>query len=143
MRKLFKRNTPVAENLGSFIAAYNHMKPLWIQKQRDALHLSADDQQQLITQQTDQLLSLYKQHQVDIRLDGTQYPLPLLHEDDVLVTLPPHEKELDDTFCREIGKLVPLLTSSTIHEVEEYIVQLSSVMTALAKTPARKRILDR
>ncbi|CEF60668.1 Reverse transcriptase domain and Integrase,catalytic core domain and Ribonuclease H-like domain and Aspartic peptidase domain-containing protein [Strongyloides ratti] len=119
------------------------MKPLWIQQQREALNLSATDQQQLLTQQKEQLSTLYKQHQMDIHIYGTQYPLPLMNVDDVLTSLPPHEKELDEIFCREIGKLVPLLTSSTINGVELYIARLSSVMSALAKTPARKQILDR
>lgn len=119
------------------------MKSKWLQQQHDVLQLSATEQQLLLTQQNDQLPSLYKTHQVNVTLYGLQYPLPLLSEEDVAVTFPPYEKELDDAFCRKIGKLVPLLTSSTIQGVEAYIVRLSSVMSALAKTPTRKQILDR
>ncbi|CEF61546.2 Reverse transcriptase domain and Integrase,catalytic core domain and Ribonuclease H-like domain and AT hook-like family and Aspartic peptidase domain-containing protein [Strongyloides ratti] len=119
------------------------MKPLWLQEQRKGLHLSADEQNAILSNQRSALERLIQNNGLDLTYYSSHFPLPLLNESDLHLQLLPHEKELDDTFCREIGKIVPYLTNSTIQGVEAYVRALDTAMLSIAKNASRKAILDK
>lgn len=144
MRKIFKRNTTKHdEHHNAFVVSFNAMKPLWLQEQRKGLHLSADEQNAILSNQRSALEQMIRSNGLDMSHYSSYYPLPLLKESDLNLQLLPHEKELDDTFCREIGKIVPYLTNSTIQGVESYVRALDTAMLFIAKNNSRKAILDK
>ncbi|CEF69208.1 Hypothetical protein SRAE_2000385800 [Strongyloides ratti] len=144
MKRLFKRNTrKYDDHHNSFVVSYNAMKPQWLQEQRKGLHLSADEQNIILNNQRGALEQLILANGLDTAQYLRLFPLPLLQESDLNLQLLPHEKELDDAFCREIGKIVPYLQNSTIQGVESYRRALDSAMLSIAKNSSRKDILDK
>ncbi|CEF61571.1 Reverse transcriptase domain and Integrase, catalytic core domain and Ribonuclease H-like domain and AT hook-like family and Aspartic peptidase domain-containing protein [Strongyloides ratti] len=144
MKRLFKRNTRKYDNHhNSFVVSYNAMKPQWLQEQRKGLHLSADEQNIHLNNQRGALEQLILANGLDTAQYLRLFPLPLLQESDLNLQLLPHEKELDDAFCREIGKIVPYLQNFTIQSVESYRRALDSAMLSIAKNSSRKDILDK
>uniref|UniRef100_A0A0N5B2Y4 ATP synthase assembly factor FMC1, mitochondrial n=1 Tax=Strongyloides papillosus TaxID=174720 RepID=A0A0N5B2Y4_STREA len=144
LRRIFKRNTTKLDtNSKTFAAAYGLLKTKWLKEQRDAKSLSQAEQNQVSSRQNVELSQLISNYGFDEAQTLRQFPLPTLTDNDLKLELPSYEKELDDAFRKEIGKVIPYLREFTVTGIENYIRRLDRAMLSLAKNSARKEILDK
>uniref|UniRef100_A0A0N5BUN7 ATP-binding protein n=1 Tax=Strongyloides papillosus TaxID=174720 RepID=A0A0N5BUN7_STREA len=126
MRKLFKRNTPKryeATQHQLFAAAYAVLQKKWLREQADSRHLSSEEQNKISLNQNKELIALIESHGFDKSRYLSEFPIPLTTDNTFQLDLLPHEKELDATLRKEIGKIIPFLTTSSIVGVERYITK--------------------
>uniref|UniRef100_A0A0K0G3G2 RNA-directed DNA polymerase n=1 Tax=Strongyloides venezuelensis TaxID=75913 RepID=A0A0K0G3G2_STRVS len=144
--RIFKRSdtrkTAGTDNHQVFLAQYNALKPHWLQEQRNAKSLSSAEQQQISLTQNNALKMLISNLHLNESKYLREYPVPTLTDTDMNLELQTFEKELDTTFRKEIGKIVPLLHDFTISGVERYISTLDTALFSLAKNDTRKELLD-
>uniref|UniRef100_A0A0N5CI89 Uncharacterized protein n=1 Tax=Strongyloides papillosus TaxID=174720 RepID=A0A0N5CI89_STREA len=142
-KKLLRPKIEKISSHQAFIAAYTALKPIWLEEQSKAIKLSPDEQRQISLKQNDALKTLIFNCGLDEKTYSKNYPVPLLTNNDLNLELKQYEKDLDDTFRKEVGKIIPLLKEHTIHGVEKYLATFDKALLSLAKTQARKDILDR
>uniref|UniRef100_A0A0N5C0U9 Gag protein n=1 Tax=Strongyloides papillosus TaxID=174720 RepID=A0A0N5C0U9_STREA len=142
MKKLFKRTMEIEPN-AAFKTTYNVLTTKWKQEQKETRNLPQIEQEKVTNRQRKELQSLFEEYGIDMVKFETQYPLPLLTNADIDLDIPTHEKELDDVFRKEIGKVIPLLRDFTITGLEKYIKTLEKALLSLAKNPIRYAALDR
>uniref|UniRef100_A0A0N5BIH5 NR LBD domain-containing protein n=1 Tax=Strongyloides papillosus TaxID=174720 RepID=A0A0N5BIH5_STREA len=145
LRRLFKRTSNKKtedSNHQAFVAAYTAMKPQWLDKQRSCSHLSPEEQDQVSFLQTAALKQLINNFGLDEAKCLAEYPLPLLNDNDLQLVLQPYEKEFDESFRREIGKIILLLDQFTIQGIERYVDRLDIALLSLAKNDTRKDLLN-
>uniref|UniRef100_A0AAF5DL72 Peptidase A2 domain-containing protein n=1 Tax=Strongyloides stercoralis TaxID=6248 RepID=A0AAF5DL72_STRER len=126
-----------------FTTAYDIMKPQWIAEQQQNSHLDANHQQHIKDKQRGKLQQLIHQFNLPPDVYLIQFPVPILNDAASTNELLPIEDKLDETFRKEIGRIIPLLRESSIQGIEKYISTLEAALFSLAKNSTRQVTLDR
>uniref|UniRef100_A0A0K0E079 DUF1016 family protein n=1 Tax=Strongyloides stercoralis TaxID=6248 RepID=A0A0K0E079_STRER len=143
LKRLFKRNSSKMETtINAFAAAYGVLKSKWLKEQADAQGLTKEEQNQVSQRQHKELRQLITQFGLDEEQTIRRFPVPTLTDNDLNLELRSYEKELDEAFRKEIGRVVPYLTSPSITGLEHYIRRIDVAMLSIAKNEARKDILN-
>uniref|UniRef100_A0A0N5BKN0 RNA-directed DNA polymerase n=1 Tax=Strongyloides papillosus TaxID=174720 RepID=A0A0N5BKN0_STREA len=142
MKKLFKRNMDVEPD-EAFKEQYNLLSTKWKKEQRETRNLPQLEQKKIYDRQQQELQDLFKSYRMDAMKYETQFTVPLLTDMEIELDIPTHEKELDETFRKEIGKVIPLLREFTITGLEKYVKVMEKAMLSLAKSMLRYEALNR